>query len=77
MPPTKTSIIRGHMEAGDWRKAISVAARLPRLDVHRVAILSAQGAYTNPGFYRQIGKDPETLIAAGKAALLERFPNAS
>jgi len=72
-PRSKTSIIVGHMAAGDWRNAIRVAARLPRLDKHRAAILDAQGAYENPRFYAQIGKDAETLIEAGAAALCERF----
>jgi len=72
-PRTKTSIIRGHMAAGDWRNAVRVAARLPRLDKHRAAVLDAQGAYENPGFYAQIGKDAATLIEAGAAALCERF----
>jgi hypothetical protein len=72
-PRTKTSIIQGHMAAGDWRNAIRAAARLPRLDKHRCAILDAQGAYENPGFYAQIGKDAAILIEAGNAALRERF----
>jgi|HubBroStandDraft_6_1064221.scaffolds.fasta_scaffold149789_1 hypothetical protein len=72
-PRTKRSIIQGHMAAGDWRNAIRVAARLPRLDKHRAAILDAQGAYENPRFYTQIGKNTETLIEAGAAALCERF----
>jgi hypothetical protein len=72
-PQTKTSIIRAHMASGDWRKAIGVASRLPRLDKHREAILDAQGAYTNERFYRQIHKDPSLLIAAGHAALVDRF----
>src|ERR1700730_11628283 len=72
-PRTKTSIIEGHMATGDRRNAIRVAARLPRLDKHRSAILDAQGAYENPRFYTQIGKDAETLIEAGAAALCERF----
>lgn len=61
------------MAAGDWRRAISAAARLPRLDIHRNAILDAQGAYTNARFYTQIGKDPAALIEAGRVALIERF----
>jgi hypothetical protein len=72
-PRSKTSIIVGHMASGDWRNAIRVASRLPRLDKHRCAILDAQGAYENPRFYTQIGKDAETLIEAGAAALCERF----
>jgi len=72
-PRSKTSIIVGHMASGDWRNAIRVAARLPRLDKHRCAILDAQGAYENPRFYAQIGKDAGTLLEAGAAALCERF----
>ena len=72
-PQTKSSYIRAAMAAGDWRKAISLAARLPRLDKHRCAILDAQGAYTNARFYVQIGKSPEALIEAGRIALCERF----
>jgi hypothetical protein len=70
---TKTAIIREHMKRGDWRAAISQASKLPRLDEHRNAILDAQGAYTNERFYRQIGKDPDALIDAGRAALVARF----
>ena len=70
---TKTAIIQAHMARGDWRAAISQASKLPRLDKHRVPILDAQGAYTNDRFYRQIGKDPAALIAAGRIALVERF----
>jgi len=33
----------------------------------------AQGAYVNERFYRQIGKDPAVLLAAGRVALIERF----
>ena len=72
-PQTKTSIIRSFMAAGDWRRAIAAASRLPRLDKHRNQILDAQGAYTNERFYRQIGKCPAALIDAGRAALIERF----
>ena len=72
-PPTKSSAIRAAMAADDWRRAISLAARLPRLDKHREAILDAQGAYTNARFYVQIGKDPQALIEAGRVALIERF----
>ena len=76
-PRTKTSIIVSHMAAGDWRNAIRVAARLPRLDKHRAAILDAQGAYENPRFYAQIGKDAEILIEAGAAAFGHNQENAT
>lgn len=61
------------MEAGAWQEAIRLAARFPRLDVHRNAILDAHTAYTNPRFIAQIGKDIEAMKEQGKAALLARF----
>lgn len=70
---TKISVLREHMAAGQWQQAISLASRFPRLGEHRNAILDAQGAYTNPRFLVQLGKDPEQLIAGGRAALLARF----
>lgn len=74
MPPTKSSLIRAAMNAADWQKALSLAAKLPRLDKHRNAILDAHGAWVRPAWCRQIGKDAESLKQAGIAALKERFP---
>jgi hypothetical protein len=73
---TKSEKIRAEMAAGNWRKAIALAARLPRLDIHRNAILDAHGAYVRPEWAKQLGKDGDALKAAGVAALLERFPYA-
>ena len=70
---TKTAIIRRHMADGDWRKAIAQAAKLPRMGKHRNAILDAHGAFVRPKWVKQIGKDVPTLIAAGIAALTEKF----
>ncbi len=72
-PTTKSSAIRAAIAAQDWRRALSLASRLPRLDKHRVAILDGHGAFVRPDWYRQIGKDTGTLIDAGIAALRERF----
>lgn len=72
-PRSKASIVREHMTAGRWQDAIRIAARFPRLDQHRGAILDAHGAYTNPRFFAQIGKDIDALKDAGRAALVERF----
>jgi hypothetical protein len=70
---TKSSIIREHMAAGDWRKAIACAARLPVLGRHRAAILDAHGAYVRPTWARQVGKDPAALIEAGIIAMKDKF----
>lgn len=70
---TKISTLREYMQAGEWGKAISLAAKFPRLGAHRSAILDAQMALTNPGFCRGIKKDPATLIEAGKQALIAAY----
>ena len=72
-PRSKASIVREHMAAGRWQEAIRIAARFPRLDQHRAAILDAHGAYTNPRFFSQIGKNVEFLKEAGRVALIDRF----
>ncbi len=61
------------MEAGRWREAILFAARFQDLGTQRDRILSAREAYNRPDFQREIGKDPTQLIAAGIAALNERY----
>ena len=74
MPPeTKTAIIQRHMAGNDWRKAVAQAARLPQLGPHRAAILDAHNAYVRPAWVRQMRRDPDALIAAGIAALRDKF----
>jgi hypothetical protein len=70
---TKISVLRDHMAAGDVRAAILLAAKFGDLGDHRGAILSAREAYLRPDFQRQIGRDPAVLIAAGRAAIRERY----
>lgn len=75
-PQTKLSAVRCAMQAGDWQRAIALAARFPQLGEHRGAILDAHGAYTNPRFALQLGKDLDALKAAGAAALLAKYGQA-
>lgn len=72
-PPTKLSRLAAAYAAGDFKTAIGIAARFPQLGAERDAILEAHGAYTNPRFCQQLGKDPETLKAAGIAALAHKY----
>ena len=72
-PQRKIDQLRAHMAAGDWQKAISLAAKFPRLGAIRDAVLDAHMAITNPRFTVQIRKDPAALIAAGKAALIAEY----
>lgn len=65
--------IRALVEAGRFRDALLRAAKFQDLGPQRDRILSAREAYQRPDFQRQIGKDPDALVAAGIAALKERY----
>ena len=70
---TKLDTLKTAAAAGDWQTAFSIAARFPRLGVHRNAILDAHSAYTNPRFLVQIGRDVNGCIEAGKSALVAAY----
>jgi hypothetical protein len=69
----KIVTLRRLIAAKDWTSAIKFAAKFPRLGEARDAILSAKDALQNPGFYRQLKRDPEAVIAAGVAALIAQY----
>ena len=69
---TKLQTLKTAAAAGDWQRAIAIAARFPRLGAHR-AVLDAHGAYTNPRFMAQIGRDVDACIEAGKSALIAAY----
>jgi hypothetical protein len=73
MPETKLSRLKTAAAAGDWRLAFAIAAKFPQLGAERAAILDAHSAFTNPRFCAQIGRDPEAMIAAGRAALQAKY----
>jgi len=73
----KIDVLRRLMAAKDWHRALRLAAAFPRLGEHADAIRQGWAAASNPGFYRQIRKDPEALVAAGIRALCERYSSAS
>lgn len=64
----KTAVLRG-----DWKKALSIAAKFPQLGEHRAAIVTAHECLAHPGFYQQLGKDEAALIEEGKQALRVRY----
>jgi len=70
-PVTKLSLVKAALAAGDVRKALAIAAKFPRLGDHKVRIERGHAAAVNPDFYREIGKDPEALIADGATVLRE------
>lgn len=70
---TKISQLKTAAAKGDWTTALRIAARFPQLGEHGPRIVRAHEAGHNARFYRQLGKDPEALIADGVAALKERY----
>ena len=70
---TKLETLKEAARSEDWKKAISIAAKFPRLGSIRNAVLDAHMAYTNPRFLTQIGKSVEECINAGKLALIKRY----
>lgn len=69
----KIDKLKNAARAGDWISAISIASKFGELGKHKAAIMQAREAYCRPSFQKQIGKDPQNLIAAGIAALKERY----
>lgn len=59
--------------SGNRLGALKLAAKWPRLGAHKDAIQQGWAAASNPRFYRQLGKDPGRLVAAGIAALKDRY----
>jgi hypothetical protein len=69
----KIDVLRAHMQRGEWKEAIRIAARFPRLGDARNVILDAHMAYTSPGFLAQVGRDPDAAKEAGRTALLTAY----
>lgn len=74
---TKLQQLKDFMAAGNHRAALHLAASWgkrglgsgPAAD----AITQAWAAMANPGFYKQLGKDPDALIRAGLDAIRTRY----
>lgn len=61
------------LREGDYSKALSLAAKFPKLGKHKEQIRLGHEANQHPSFYKQIGKNPDQLVADGIAALKERY----
>lgn len=66
--------VKAAMLAGRWPQAILAAAKFPDLGDQAAAIQAGREAILRASFQRQLKRDPEALIEAAKAALLERWP---
>jgi len=70
---TKLEQLRQYMRAGDYHQALKLAAGWQRLGPARDDIQRAWAALNHPEFYREIGQDPDRLVAAGIAAMTARY----
>lgn len=70
---TKLSKVKAAMAAGDWQRALALAARFPDLGAQRAAILDGHTAYTNPRWLLCLHRDVEQAKRDGAAALMARY----
>lgn len=70
---TKLSTLQAAFEAGNFKKAIAIAARFPELGKERNAILDAHTAFTNPRWIVGLGKNVDKCITDGLEALRTRY----
>ena len=59
--------------AGEFRRALKLAASWPRLGNHKTPIERGWAAISNPSFYRQLGKNPYALYHTGLRAVADRY----
>ena len=59
--------------AGEYRKALKLAASWPRLGKYKYPITRGWEATSNPRFYRQMKKDPDRMYREGLDAVAERY----
>jgi hypothetical protein len=69
----KSDQIRAAWAAGDRIGALRIAARFFDRSSDTKTFKRGMDAYNNPGFYWQLGKDPEQLMAAALELLAKKF----
>jgi hypothetical protein len=76
---SKSDRIRAAWAAGDRISALRIAARFFYRSVETKLFKRGMDAYYNPDFYRQLGKDPDCIVAQAIQALAQKFrlPNSS
>jgi hypothetical protein len=69
----KSDQIRAAWATGDRIGALRIAARFFDRSSDTKTFKRGIDAYNNPSFYRQLGKDPEQLMAAALELLAKKF----
>ena len=67
---TKLAILREMMAEARWRDALKLASSWPDATKE---VRCGWEAFVRPDFQRQLGRNPDTLVAAGIEALRRRF----
>src|SRR5262245_46671843 len=66
----KTDQIRAAWHAGDRIGALRIAARFFDRSIDTLTFKRGMNAHNHPGFYRQLGKDPDQLVAVALELLV-------
>jgi hypothetical protein len=69
----KTDQIRAAWSAGDHIGALHIAARFFDRSIDTKTFKRGIDAYNYPGFYRQLGKDPQQIVRDALDVLAKRF----
>lgn len=69
----KTDKIRTAWAGGDRIGALRIAARFFDRSADTLTFKRGMDAHNNPGFYRQLGKDPAQLVRRALEVLAGRF----
>lgn len=69
----KVDILRALINSKQYDKALAMAAKFPRLGKHKDAIVLGHEARVHRDMYKQLGKDPDKLVADGIKALIKKY----
>ena len=70
---TKLAQLLEFMKAENWHEALRLANSFGRLGDQKADITRAWNAIQNPGFYEDIGQNPQELVKTGVMALKSRY----
>jgi len=70
---SKVSRVRNAWAAGDRVGALRIAARFFDRSADTKSFQRGMNAHNHPDFYRQLGKDPEQVVAEALEKLVTRF----
>ena len=70
---TKLDQMKAMWGAGNYLGALRMVAKWPRLGADTTVIRKGWACATNPGFYRQLGQDPDMAVDVAYRAIAKRY----